>query len=443
MAKYLRSTDGNNADDGSTWALAKANLLNSVLVAGETVYVSQAHNEVTAARIDVTFAGTPANPNYVLCGSDSASPPTSDAVTAVVSTTGQASLNLFGSAYVRGITFICGNGPNYSQLSINGEAVGNIQTYEKCTFRQNDSHPSSGVSIGGYGSTEGYLTTLIDCQLKVSSASCVISMTGDVRIRGGGFEAATTSQTTVFLLGGTGVFGLVDIDGFDFSTLSSAMVLFTDTVRAGKVVLKNCKMPSGWSQNNLVSSVGAYPNSRYEMYNCDAGDTQYKFRIKDFAGLISDETTIIKTGGANNGAVGFSAKMVTGANAKEGNGGLTLFPLTKKVESVGSALTATVDIIHDSATALNNADIWMELTYLGTSSSSKSTITHNRRTSPLATAADHATSSATWATTGLTTPNKQQLQITFTPQEAGLVSATVHLAKSSSTVFVDTKLTVA
>ena len=110
MAKHLRSTDGSNADNGSTWALAKANLLNSVLVAGETVYVSQVHNEVNPARIDVTYAGTPANPNYVLCGSDSASPPTSDAETAVVSTTGQASLNLFGSAYVRGITFICGNG---------------------------------------------------------------------------------------------------------------------------------------------------------------------------------------------------------------------------------------------------------------------------------------------------------------------------------------------
>jgi hypothetical protein len=61
----------------------------------------------------------------------------------------------------------------------------------------------------------------------------------------------------------------------------------------------------------------------------------------------------------------------------------------------------------------------------------------------LTTPAAQTASTATWTTTGLTTPNTQKLEVTFTPQKKGLVQARVVLAKASKTIYVDSKLTVA
>jgi hypothetical protein len=60
----------------------------------------------------------------------------------------------------------------------------------------------------------------------------------------------------------------------------------------------------------------------------------------------------------------------------------------------------------------------------------------------LATAASQASSSATWTTTGMSNANKQQLSVTFTPQEKGLIIARVCVAKSSYTLYVDPELQV-
>ena len=55
---YVRSTDGNNADNGSTWALAKATIAGAAAIdaAGDTVFVSDAHAESTAGAVTLTFA---------------------------------------------------------------------------------------------------------------------------------------------------------------------------------------------------------------------------------------------------------------------------------------------------------------------------------------------------------------------------------------------------
>ena len=62
---YVRSTDGNNADTGLTWALAEADLHTPTWAAGDTVYVSQAHAQSTAAAITIDLNGTLAAPQAV------------------------------------------------------------------------------------------------------------------------------------------------------------------------------------------------------------------------------------------------------------------------------------------------------------------------------------------------------------------------------------------
>ncbi len=135
--------------------------------------------------------------------------------------------------------------------------------------------------------------------------------------------------------------------------------------------------------------------------------------------------------------------MVSSANAK---------PYTAPLESeelaaawnttVGSAVTVTVDVLHDSVTNLKDDEIWLELWYLGTSGFPLATTIRDAKADIFSAAADQAASTATWTTTGMANPNKQKLAVTFTPQEAGFIQARVVIVKPSATVYVDPVLQV-
>jgi hypothetical protein len=131
--------------------------------------------------------------------------------------------------------------------------------------------------------------------------------------------------------------------------------------------------------------------------------------------------------------------MVTNANAEFPMLTLDMPELHQWNDTTGSAITATVEILHDSATALTDKEVWLEVMYLGTSGYPLGSFATDT-VDVLATAANQASSSATWTTTGMANPNKQALSVTFTPQEKGYIVATVRLAKASKTVYVCPKI---
>src|SRR3990167_6093507 len=111
---YVRSTDGNDADDGTTWALADATLTGAAAadVAGDVIWVSQVHAESTAAAITFNWDGTAAAPIRVVCGNDAAEPPTALATTATVTTTGNSTITCQSGidyVYFYGIKFNSGS----------------------------------------------------------------------------------------------------------------------------------------------------------------------------------------------------------------------------------------------------------------------------------------------------------------------------------------------
>ena len=108
----------------------------------------------------------------------------------------------------------------------------------------------------------------------------------------------------------------------------------------------------------------------------------------------------------------------------------------------GSPITVTVEILRDSATALTDAEIWLEVSYLSASGTPLGAVARNIAADVFTTPANQASSSETWTTTGMSNPNTQALAVTFTPQMAGFLMARVMLAKASTTVYVDPKLTV-
>jgi hypothetical protein len=435
--RYVRSTDGSNADNGTTWALAKLDLagVSAITVAGDVIYVSQVHAETTAGAITINWNGTVAAPVRILCGNDAAQPPTAGATTATVTTTGAgAGMTLGGSVpasfNVAGITFNCGSGANNMNLSAgsNGSS-GHRQVYESCNFKMVASGATCLIVIGG--------GIYINCGFQFAAAGQKFNAgAGGSNIRGGGIIAGGTSPTFVFDFTSTKHF----VEGFDFSACSAGVHLcdITGASAPAWAMFRNCKLPASWSGSLVQTPASMHPEATAEMINCSAGAQNYKYWKQTRFGSVRDETTIVHAGGASDGATTLTWKMVA-ASPVFPNSALQSADIFQWNATVGSPVTATIEVVNDGAT-LKDDELWIEVEYLGSSAAPVSTHTTDRR-AIIATAANQTSSSATWTTTGLASPIKQKLDVTFTPQMAGFVVARVMLAKASATVYVDPKVT--
>lgn len=440
-AIYVRSTDGSDADNGSTWALAKATLAGAAAIdaAGDTIYVSQSHAEsVTATTL--AFAGTTTSPVRILCGNDSATPPAALATTATI-TGGTSAWSIRGCIYVYGIAL------KNSQAAGGGFTLADDssspQTYESCTFEltANDNRPA--VNIGGNGSSGAQpKVTFKNISLKFGhAAQTVVINSASLHWNGGAILSGSTALTgTLFQLSSERSGPSVVVENVDLSNMGSAASIVNATsVAPSRFVIRNSKLPASWT-GSLVSGTHR-PGFRAEMYNCDSADTNYALAIADYAGSIVSETVIVRTGGASDGTTPLSWKMVSTANAK-----YPVIPLASPEvvawnETTGSSITVTVEVVTDNVT-LTDDECWVEVRYLGTSGYPLGVSASDAKADVLATAANQTTSSASWTTTGLTTPVKQKLSVTFTPQEKGFLHVVVMFAKASATVYVDPLLTV-
>jgi len=438
---YVRSTDGNNLDDGSTWALANASMTGAAAddAAGDTIYFSQAHSENLAASTNVTF-GTNASPQKLICANDAAEPPTAVATGATIATNGGYGITLSGSFYAYGLAFKPGAGAavNVSINLVNG--YGDIQRYESCVFDVNGSGGSASILVGQGANQQMPECYWKSCDVKfLNSANDGIAVCGTFVWSGGSALSGTaTPSDGLIRLTSLGEGAFVHVSGVNLSNFASTLNLVqTGTVQSGRVVFRNCKLPASWAGSLYV---GAAIGLRAEMWNCSATDTNYALWVEDYAGSIRHETTLVKTGGASDGTTPISWKMATSANAEYPTIVLRSPEIAKWNETTGSAVTVTVDFLRDSATNLQDDEIWLEVEYLGTSGFPLSLFADDAAADVLATPADQATSAATWTTTGMSNPNEQKLSVTFTPQEKGLIIARVCIGLASTTIYVDPEL---
>lgn len=440
---YVRSTDGSNADSGATWALAKATIAGAGAIdaAGDTIYVSQSHAESTAGAVSLGCAGTNATPSKLICANDGAEPPTALASTATVTVSTNAALSIDGSLYCYGITFI-----SAGSIAVNNSNAHCVARMENCSFQTTNVGSAGGFGTAAW-SNNIHRTELINCTFKTAGAGNFFGLAGDVVIRGGSYLSGSTAVTNIFSAPGDRTAASLDCAGFDFSNQGSSSNLFASGAGcSGRYVIRDCKLPASWSGSLLASGI-AGPGSRYEMHNCDSGDTNYRLWVEDYAGSIKSETTIIRTGGASDGTTGLSWKMATSANAEYPVVHLESPEIVVWSDTTGSK-TVTVEIVHDSQGAgsgskFQDDEIWLEVMYLGTSGYPLGTWIRDCKADIMATAANQTDSSETWTTTGLASPVKQALSVSFTTAEKGFIHARVVMTKASKTCYVCPKLTVA
>ena len=175
------------------------------------------------------------------------------------------------------------------------------------------------------------------------------------------------------------------------------------------------------------------------MYNCDDGATNYRLWIAELAGNIRDETGIYRTDGAQIGDTPLSWKMEASSSANYPNIPLTTDPIMVWVEQSATPVTISVEVAQDSGSALlTNKDIWTTVSFPNSAANPLFDSADNRVPTVLTTPTDQPTSSAAW--TGVATPVRQKLSVTFVPAMAGVVALRVQLAKPSTTVYVCPKV---
>ncbi len=452
---YVRSTTGSDANGGTSWADAKATLAGAAAIdaAGDTVCVSQAHAESTAAGITHNWAGTLAAPTRIVCGNDGAEPPTALATTATVTTTAGGAITMDGAVYCYGITF-ASNGNLVIHTTSSLRSV-----FEHCVFKLT----AGGQTFLRVGNSSGVINNRIDwinCDYKPSFVSDVIchqNGLAEFRWNGGSIQAGSASpNTNLFGISGgspTGRYVNFNIQNVDFSNFGSSF-LFTNGASFEapmRLRVRSCALPSNWA-----GSLGAGSPGRLTMQNCASGTQNYKTFIEDYGGTIKDETIIVRTGGASDGLTTLSWKMSTNANNVypsmflESDEIVRRFPGTDAEISAwvpGTSKTITVELIHDSATPLTDADVWLDVSYLDISGSPQEIRGHLVRSKAadiLATPVNHTTSAAVWGdqSPSMANPNAQKMSVTIAPQLKGYLHARVCLALASKTIYVDPKLTV-
>lgn len=433
MANRYIYHGGSNTSPYDTWAKAATTISTAATgsSAGDDFWVASDHSETTAAAITPSFPGTSASPNRCISVSRAGStPPVAADILAggAVATTGaNSNMTISGHVYVYGLTFNIGDSSNTA--SIRCGASGNLQTYEACAFNLTGTSTSSNIAIPNFS---GSFVRCINCTVSFGATGQSIGPAGPALFtnKGGSvFVTGATIPTTLFSL--SNVVGEVVVDGLDLSASGSGKTLVGATSSAIKI--QNCKLGSSVTIASTPSNANA-PGVR--LIGCSTTTNVERNEIYAYQGTLTTETTIIRTAGASDGTTAYSWKVVTTANAKR-TAPFETFEGAVWNSATGSSKTLTVHAVFDSGTQLTDAEIWVEVEYLGSSATPVATLITDANATVLTTAANQSSDSEAWTTTGLSTPLKLKLDVTFTPQMAGPIRWKVKVAKASTTVYID------
>lgn len=447
---YVRSTDGDDGDDGSTWALAKATGAGAAAIesAGDTIWFSHSHSEDSGSLQLMSLGGTAASPVRMICGNDGAEPPTTAATTAVIATTGAFAITVSvannSQVYMYGLTFNAGktHTSTSSTLSIN-VGIGSALLAENCVFIQSSTSTNANRML--IGNSDSGTIKLRNCDFQHGATAQRITLQSDITFQWVGGSILSSGATYV-ITQSNGSTQNAYIENIDLSNCATGVILSEVPTNSGGIaIFRNCKLPASWS-GTPCDRPGTY-GYRAEMWNCAAGATNYAMWIKGYNGDLTVETTLVKTGGASDGTTPISWKYVATANNDERAFPFITPEIVKYNSTTGSAITVTVDILHDSATNMTNAEIFLRVKYLGTSGnplglSVSDDVAGDNSGNFLASAADQASSASTWTTTGMSNPNTQKLSVSFTPQNKGYLMATVYVVKASKTLYIDPELVI-
>jgi hypothetical protein len=420
-----------NPNDGD-WNNASCYLhyvLNHAAVGtGDFAYVDDGHSEAYGANMMVLGPTVASAPLKILCVDKAADTLSVGAVCGGTGTLGFARyVYSYGVCYKGAVTTLTGATAAVARIIL-------------------ESDGSDVLDITGAATASGLYTgsvfTIINGGIKHDSAGDTISPISDGVFEWfGGTLTCGAEPTGVF--SNASLCGVMSIKDVDLSSVGAGVLFGAVSGTNGNfdAYFERCKLHASTTLFTSFSS-GKMGGDRIKFHNCNAGNASYGLAEYERLGSTVHETTVVRTGGASDGTTLISLKMVSFNDAEivvDNYFALKSPPIYSWTAS-NTEKTFTIEFVHDSATALQNDEIWMEFEYPVNNTDGLGGFARNK-CAVLAAAADTTDSAETWTTTGLTNPNTRKLTVTVTPGKAGPVIARVCLAKSNTTVYIDPKIT--
>lgn len=440
MANVALWSGATGANNGTSWADAYTTLQAVITANGSSftrIFVASDHSELIDTS--VVFPGNPSlGYNLISCDRTSGFPPTVEQAGASIGSTSATSLTLQNSFYSKGVFLKAGDSSTASRnLGLDSTAANNIVRIVGGGVELKNTGTTSRIIFGSTAArnTKFYLE---NAEIRFGNASQGVQVNnGSVTIEDGALAGSAITEFIKSMAAPADV----SVAGLDMTTGAAAMNLIASlSYPIGTIRFNKVKAPTSWS-GSLMATPPTHGCLRATAINVDSASTNYKMQAVGYNGSMRQEATIVRTGGATDGATPISWRMATGSQYYP----LTSFeslPIELWNETTGSALTVTAQVLTDGVT-LKDDEAWIEIEYLDSTGSPLGGMATDEKANQLAAGADQATSSASWTTTGITTPITQQLSVTITPQKKGTIRAVVKLARSSTVMYLCPKIEIA
>jgi len=428
---YVRSSDGSDLDDCSTWALAHATVDQALTdsSAGDTICVDDDHSETYTTTKTFATVGSAGNPvKIVVVQTDTTTPVTAYGASPNIEATGSGDILKFGGyAYFYGIYIKHYDGLRFGTgggvITIEGSKLEDVLT--------------DAGSFIGYNSGDSNKLVLIDTD--IDSGWFQTRTQFEIDWRGGAYLSTGTPHA--YLIDQAAEGGAFHVEGVDLSLWDGSTSIINlssigSLVQEFNVEIKNSKMPLSYtlvSSNGLATGVNDGDIIADAIGNADEVWTTNQY---NYAGIVTNDNTIYRTGGST-----YTAKLATNANAKENVSCLRTRLFGYAAVDATTSADAAVHLTYDDATVWNNDDFSIEVKY---HDATDEALGQWARTKPTTagdagdrTAFTDVSSTETWTgTSGFTNPQEETHEINFTGAD-GMIEVFGVLCKPSSTAYID------
>lgn len=399
---YVRSA-AVGTGTGADWTNAYTTLAAALTAkaAGDDFWIAADHAGSTAGAVTLTSPGTAAAPCRIICVNHLGTvPPVSAdlATTAVIQTTGAATITFVGHAYYYGVSFKSGDAANNSSITF-GSALTFRHVFESCSFELSNTGAGSFITLGASSNlpqSAEYINTSVRFG---STLQSIIPIVGDHvwRNTSPAIIAAGSIPTNLITSNATSRVGtILSMEALDLSASGTGKTLVGALAIGQKILIKDCKIdplvgkcttPTGVSVAvDFYRVVGAANNYMHERYR--------------YEGQQVISTTVKRTAGASLNTTGLSWKIDSTANAKwqaPFKSQTIVLPNTSIGVSVAVTLEGLADPRVFSALPLND-EFWFNVEYLGDATSGLGTTKKGTKADALATGAASTASTQAWDT---------------------------------------------